>query len=443
MLFPNFSKVRYSPLNEQSRSRRRRNLIILTFAVILVVAALFVVASHFSGLKRISLSSGDQSPAPSEPGPSDPEDNFLSFARGPLIQVPEIPNKFPIVGVVFYGRRNRVEILECYLRRNLVENGGLLDEVIFVTKTNDVADLEWLDQLIPTSKSYKKRMLADRGINFGQTWDIFEKGTMYVKIDDDVMFIDNSTIREIVTMKTAHPEYLLVSANGINNPALSWVHYHLGAIRPYLPELSRPEADLPPSWRASELPPWSDGAIFTRRKWFDAPYENHRWLPLGPKYTLDGTPITTTTYDKSGPGWNNWAIAAQEHYSFLENLENETLHRYHFDTWDYQYERLSINLIAVWGDDIVDNLPFPEDDEQHLTVDLPKKLGRRKLLLFTHQASKSSPADCLILTDSVMNGKALASHYCFNAQRPDGKGLEWTDVLARYKAYAEEKVCQK
>ena len=35
-------------------------------------------------------------------------------------------------------------------------------------------------------------------------------------------------------------------------------------------------------------------------------------------------------------------------------------------------------MIAIWGDDIVDNLPFPEDDEQYLTVDLPRKLGRRE-----------------------------------------------------------------
>lgn len=59
--------------------------------------------------------------------------------------------------------------------------------MIFVTKTTNVDDLEWLDQLIPTSKSYKKRILADPGINFGMTWDIFEKGKMYLKIDDDVV----------------------------------------------------------------------------------------------------------------------------------------------------------------------------------------------------------------------------------------------------------------
>ena len=192
------------------------------------------------------------------------------------------------------------------------------------------------------------------------------------------VFIGNSTISTLVAAKTIHAEYILVSANGINNPALSWVHYHLGAIRPYLPELIPPKTSNVVSWRASELPLWAGDPSFDRLEWFDPPYKNHRWLPLGPEYTLDGTPITKTAYDKSGPGWNNWAIAAQEHYSFLDNLEKSRLEKYQFDEWDYQYERLSINMIAIWGDDVVDNLPFPEDDEQYLTVELPQKLGRRK-----------------------------------------------------------------
>ena len=35
-------------------------------------------------------------------------------------------------------------------------------------------------------------------------------------------------------------------------------------------------------------------------------------------------------------------------------------------------------MIAIWGDDVVDNGPFPDDDEEFLTVTLPKRLGRRK-----------------------------------------------------------------
>ncbi|CAF9934625.1 MAG: hypothetical protein HETSPECPRED_009296 [Heterodermia speciosa] len=417
-MLPLFHKVRYTPLGERSLCRRPRGVLLLKYAALaFLTLLLLVLVVYFSGVNRI-LSAPEREEPP--PPPPEPEEGMLGFARGPRILVPEIPKEFQTVGVVFYGRRSRVEILDCYLKQNLKENGGLLDEVLFVTKTTNVEDLEWLDQLIPTSKSYKKRILPDPGINFGMTWDIFERGKMYLKIDDDVIFIDNTTVSELISTKRNHPEYLLVSANGINNPALSWVHYHLGAIRPYLPELV-PLKNTSLSWRASTLPNWKDGALFNRHERFDAPYENHRWLPLGPEYTLDGTPITTTAYDKSGPGWNNWAIAAQEHYSFLENLERGELWRYHFGIWDYQYERLSINMIAIWGDDVVDNLPFPEDDEQFLTVDLPRKLGRH----------------------SVMNGHAVASHYCFNAQRVDDKGLEWTDVLARYKSYADEKVCKR
>lgn len=72
--------------------------------------------------------------------------------------------------------------------------------------------------------------------------------------------------------------------------------------------------------------------------------------------------------------WKNWAIAAQEYYSFLGRLENNDLENYQDDLWDYHYDRLSINLISIWGDDTVDNLSF-KVDEQALTVDLSKSLG--------------------------------------------------------------------
>ena len=45
--------------------------------------------------------------------------------------------------------------------------------------------------------------------------------------------------------------------------------------------------------------------------------------------------------------------------------------------------------------------------------------------------------------DAVMNGRAIAAHFTFSAQRHHSKGMEWTDVLSRYKAYADEKVCRR
>ena len=42
--------------------------------------------------------------------------------------------------------------------------------------------------------------------------------------------------------------------------------------------------------------------------------------------------------------------------------------------------------------------------------------------------------------DALVDGNALAVHYAFLHQR---EKLETTDLLARYKAYAEEMVCGK
>lgn len=46
--------------------------------------------------------------------------------------------------------------------------------------------------------------------------------------------------------------------------------------------------------------------------------------------------------------------------------------------WDSLYKRVSINFIAVMGDDILNMMPMPSADEQALSMDWPKKTGRRE-----------------------------------------------------------------
>lgn len=86
--------------------------------------------------------------------------------------------------------------------------------------------------------------------------------------------------------------------------------------------------------------------------------------------------------------------------SFLANLERGELWRYGSNgvgggisrgegrgggaggtrerLWDMQGTRIQVNLIAIWGDDVVDNGPVPADDEHFLTVELVGRLGRRE-----------------------------------------------------------------
>ena len=96
------------------------------------------------------------------------------------------------------------------------------------------------------------------------------------------------------------------------------------------------------------------------------------------------TPITRTEFKGGGNGLFSWPIAAQEHYSFLDHLENGRTYLYTLghdssdpndSLWDMTGERLSINLIALRGEAILDNLDklaARKDDEAYLTVDLPK-----------------------------------------------------------------------
>ncbi|KAL8858756.1 MAG: hypothetical protein Q9178_004673 [Gyalolechia marmorata] len=335
-------------------------------------------------------------------------------------------------------------------QQNLKHNGGLLDEIIFLARTDDVGDLLYLDHLVESTVGFSRRNVTN-GSNYGQAWEVAERGTMYIKIDDDLMFIENSAVASMIAMKVAHPcvgfggltlslpsqEHLLISSNTINSPRLAWLHSHLGAIHAFLPEVSvlAPSDNDNIDWRPSHLPRW-DGNPSTfafPRHPSRPPTSQQRWLPVPSPYntSLKGTPASLLEYESTTEGLHNWAIAAQQHYSFLQNLERQELWRYGMSTkqndldsnknknndnrsvWHMQGTRIQINLIAIWGDDILDNLPVHADDERYLTMDLPAKLGRA----------------------AVVDMDAIAVHFAFRHQR---KGMERTDLLARYKSLAVE-----
>jgi len=164
MLLPSFSDVRYTRLTEKPWSKGRNWVGVLKYAGIVLSATLLVLAAlHVSGIKRMTFTNynGDNtlpehydsaavenfdSPSPpaaeklDEPSPPaapeldslsspaadklDPpppppaaDEPLLGEVRGPdTIVIPHIPQKFKTVGLVFFGRKSRVEILDCYLK---------------------------------------------------------------------------------------------------------------------------------------------------------------------------------------------------------------------------------------------------------------------------------------------------------------------------------------
>jgi hypothetical protein len=218
---------------------------------------------------------------------------------------------------------------------------------------------------------------------------------MYIKIDDDIVFFEDTTIPSLVSTRLNHPEYYIVSANVMNQPSLSWVHQHMGAVKAYLPELEPPpnrtlskrlnstayNFTSTGDWRASKLPLWDGPVNFNHSEYFlknpNGSYPNHRWLPVD-QYNTDETPIMDTAYDAFSLGLWHWEIAAQEHYSFFEHLENNELFRYKVHTWDYNYARMGIQFVALMGDDINMGKPIDQDDDEYYFSELMPYYTRRR-----------------------------------------------------------------
>lgn len=87
------------------------------------------------------------------------------------------------------GRPRFVNILDCYLRKNLVSNGGYLDEIIVMVNTKWEEDIKWMDELIATEPLYKKVVTESKGGHFDNIWNrhATDENTMYIKIDDDIV----------------------------------------------------------------------------------------------------------------------------------------------------------------------------------------------------------------------------------------------------------------
>ncbi|RMD41666.1 hypothetical protein DV735_g3432, partial [Chaetothyriales sp. CBS 134920] len=362
---------------------------------------------------------------PNNPDPPSLSPDRLGFSADMGVKEFRKPEGIKVIGLVFFGRRDRVEIMKCFLEKNLVENGGWLDEVHWLQNTKKEDDLEYLEQILDEHPSYRRIDLTDGGAGstddaFVFAWGRMERGSLYVKIDDDVVWIADDTIPRLVSLKLRNPNYLVTSANMINSPLMGWVHYHMGALHPYLPELN---VDEPPaddirskSWRYTDYPYWEGPPDYYFDLQQDPPYDNHQWLRLEDDSDIHHTPVNEIEYKTWGTALNSWAIAAQQHYSFLENLADNRLDRYKLGkVWLTDYQRLSINLVCVYADDVLDNLPIDVVDEEWLTVDLPKKLRK----------------------SVAVDSDALAVHFSFDAQR----NVARTDLLARYRNYAQENGC--
>lgn len=323
------------------------------------------------------------------------------------------------------------------MQRNLIEQGGWLDEVHFVRNTEKEEDLEYLHALVDANPRYRILEIDEekgRDDRYSASWELLQPDAIYVKIDDDVVFVADDTIPRLVTRKMQEPNLLGVSANLINNPLMSKVHYDHGAYYPYLPTYVGDElhaeyksqgkrdsqSNRTVSWRHTHHPAWVGPDDVKLNQDEPTTGLSPTWLRMSDSQDILRTPVSNVTYDTWGPGCQSWSVAAQSHLSLFENLLNDNTQVYYqnlTDIWYTDYRRLSINFIAINSNEILSYLPVDKGyvDEEWLTVVLPKRIGK-------HIAVET---------------RALAAHFSFSFQN----AIEYTDLLDRYTNFAMEKVC--
>ncbi|KAI0893172.1 hypothetical protein F4806DRAFT_211908 [Annulohypoxylon nitens] len=367
------------------------------------------------------------------------------------------PEGIKVIGMVFYGRKRYVDLLDCYLQQNLASNGGYFDEVWFMAHTKVEDDVEWVEELVKKTPGYK---LVGKGVCEGKKYKCMwnyavEDNTIYVKIDDDIVYIHQDAIPQLIHTRIALPHPYAISANLVNSPVTGMEQYHYGAIHPFLPDPStKPSFLAAESWRVSDKKRYPEEELVADYNLMDIKpsYRGHPWLLISDDhYDLLKTPMGKYDQDRGGDpiafgaAWKSWAIGAQQQYSLLYNLEQNKMHRYFFgrnirypensskpnatavvlgdgkgpggeQTYDTGFNRYNLNFVAVWGSDIRDQLPIADDDEQDITADIPRRIGRPFLI----------------------DTRSVVGHFSFFTQHD---GITKSDLLDRYRAFANEAVC--
>ncbi|KAI1363538.1 hypothetical protein F5Y08DRAFT_329332 [Xylaria arbuscula] len=378
------------------------------------------------------------------------------------------PDGFKVIAMVFFGRKRYVDILDCYLQKNLASNGGYVDEVWFMVHTEKTEDISWLNALVRDIPDYK--VVGQEGCQsnngkYGCLWEhATEDNTIYIKMDDDIVYIHPDAIPQLVHTRLAVPHAYAVSAHLVNSPITGMEQFHHNAIHPFVQDPNnQPHHHASESWRPSELARYpenklnqwkskSDGSIMYPK----VPYRGHPFVLLSDD-NIDLLHTSMGRYDQNpgpdfiafSPMWKSWAMAAQQQYSLLYNLEMNQMSRYFFgrpatypedakgpdsnttvsipqlgkhrlggeQIFDTQFRRYNLNFCVVWGSDIKNHLPMNDDDEDAITRLIPKATGR----------------------PFIIDTRAVVGHFSFFTQVEQ---IRQTDLLDRWRAFANEAVCE-
>jgi hypothetical protein len=248
-----------------------------------------------------------------------------------------------IITVTPAGRKRYLEILVPYL----LANKHVIDKHRFWVNTNNFNDIQYMESLVEQYPDFFELEYLPEGQTYQGNYSICnffrnccEEDVIYIRLDDDVCYIDKGTIEKIANFRLDNPDPFLIYPVIINNCVLMHILQEQNAM-------------------SQEL--------------------------------------GMAGYTCIGKGWQNPKMAHLAHHEFLTALMSGDLSKYTLDDRVFDdYVRISINCICWSGKDFAEfNGEVGGDEEQWLSVDKPKSVGRPNALC----------------------GDALIVHFAFHTQR--------------------------
>ncbi len=224
------------------------------------------------------------------------------------------------------GRRRYLGLLAAHL----AAQKGDFDEWHLWCNTGDSQDVRFMDDLAARHDWIKvvhaEGLDPARGsANIHRFFQgCAEPGTAYLRLDDDVVWLEPGFVGKMFAFREQNPQYFLVYANIVNNAVIAHLHD-----------------------RAGRVSSASGRAAYTCM------------CPVG---------------------WKSPEYALDLHTAFLRSLRAGATDDWHssFDRWElHGFERVSINAIAWLGEEFAAfGGVVGEDEEQWLAVDKPRQLNK-------------------------------------------------------------------
>jgi hypothetical protein len=257
------------------------------------------------------------------------------------------------------GRKCYLEILLRYLVR--AKNAGEIDRWILWVNTEVDADIEYMMSLAEEYDFIETRALTipyDKNYSIHSFFaECVDENTVYVRLDDDIVFMEEGALDRLIRFRIANPQYFLVYGNIINNAIIAYIHQRQGAV--------------------------------------------------------DRSFGVTTYSALADLGWKRPAFAHYLHEEFLRQLKVGNIDRFRFPQWIlHDYERVSINVISWLGSEFKKfDGKVDRNEEPWLAVTKPISLQRPNCIfgevLFAHYAFYTQRAE-LDWTDILQRYAAIA-----------------------------------